>query len=99
AGAIFGIMASGQASRAEDDPALCPGKQCTPAGREEIDAAGTKALISTIGVGVGLAAVGAGVALILTSGGSPRPEGAAASARFVPTVGPRGGGLQLIGAF
>ena len=99
AGAIFGILASGQASSAEDDPALCPGKQCTRAGREEIDAAGTKALISTIGVGVGLAAVGAGVALILTSGGSPRPEGAAASTRIVPAVGPRGGGLQLIGAF
>ena len=99
-GAIFGILAAGQASGAEDDPALCPNKQCTAAGREEIDAAGTKALISTLGVGVGLAAVGAGVALILTAGGSSRPEGAAApSARVVPAVGPGGGGLQLVGAF
>lgn len=95
-GAVLGALAAGQASAAEDDPALCPNKQCTPAGRAEIDAAGTKALVATIGIGAGVAALGVGAALILTSGGASRPEPAA---RLVPAIGPRGGGLHLVGAF
>jgi len=114
-GAVFGIMASGQASDAEDDPNLCPNKQCTKAGRDEIDGADTKALISTIGFGVGIAAAAAGVVLIATSGSSKpaagslskdrRLAGAASrsatqrSARVVPAVGPNGGGLSVIGRF
>ncbi|WP_052375387.1 hypothetical protein [Chondromyces apiculatus] len=102
-GAVFGALAAGQASSAEDDQALCPNKQCTPAGRAEIDAAGTKALVSTIGIGVGVAAIGAGVTMILLSGRSSRPEGAAVTrppvARIVPELGPQGGGVHLIGAF
>lgn len=97
-GAVFGVMAASQASGAEDDPALCPDRRCTPAGREEIDAASTKALVSTIGIGVGLAAAGVGAALILTSGSSARAEGAP-TARVVPAIGPGGGGLQVIGSF
>jgi hypothetical protein len=69
-GAVFGLLASGQASDAETDPSLCPKKACSPEGRDEIDAASTKALVSTIAVGVGVAAVGAGAVLILTSGRS-----------------------------
>jgi hypothetical protein len=110
AGAVFGILASGQASDAEDDPELCPGKVCSDAGREEIDGAETKALISTIGFGVGIAAAAAGVVLIVTSGGSRSPSEAAAgslpagsatlrSARVVPAVGPNGGGVSVIGRF
>jgi hypothetical protein len=110
-GAVFGILASGQAGDAEDDPTLCPGKVCTDAGREEIDGADTKALISTIGFGVGIAAAAAGVVLIVTSGGSRSPSEAAAgslsparsatprSARVVPAVGPNGGGVSVIGRF
>lgn len=98
AGAVFGVMAANQTRRAEEDPTLCPGKQCTPAGRAEIDAADTKALVSTLGVGVGLAAVGAGVVLILTSGSSAHAEGTA-TARVVPAIGPGGGGLHVLGSF
>ncbi|AUX39174.1 hypothetical protein SOCE26_005560 [Sorangium cellulosum] len=109
AGAVFGILAAGQASDAEDDPALCPKKQCTPRGREELDAAETKALLSTIGVGVGVAAIGAGVVLVLTSGPS-RTESASAAgarrsapggvrARVVPVIGPEGGGVGVLGTF
>lgn len=103
AGAVFGIMAAGQAGDAEDDPALCPNKVCTAAGREEIDGADTKALISTIGFGVGIAAAAAGVVLIVTSSGSKAATGAGSAtqrtARVVPAVGPNGGGLSVIGRF
>lgn len=110
-GAVFGILASGQAGDAEDDATLCPGKVCTDAGREEIDGAETKALISTIGFGVGIAAAAAGVVLIVTSGGSRSPSEAATGslsparsatprgARVVPAVGPNGGGVSVIGRF
>ncbi|WP_437734613.1 hypothetical protein [Sorangium sp. So ce1335] len=102
-GAVFGALASGQASDAEKDPALCPNKQCTPLGREEIDAAETKALLSTIGFGVGIAALGAGAILVLTSGPS-RTEGARAAsgrvqARVVPLIAPDGGGVGVLGKF
>ncbi|XXX77722.1 hypothetical protein WMF30_02965 [Sorangium sp. So ce134] len=108
-GAVFGILAAGQASDAEKDPALCPEKQCTRLGREEIDAAETKALVSTIGIGVGVAAIGAGAILVLTSGRSGG-EGASAAgarpgapgrvqARVVPLLGPGGGGVSVLGTF
>lgn len=102
-GAVFGVLAAGQASDAERDPALCPNKQCTPRGREEIEAAETKALVSTIGVGVGIAALGAGAILVLTSGPA-RTEGARAAggpvqARVVPLLGPDGGGVGVLGRF
>ncbi|HTN87463.1 MAG TPA: hypothetical protein VL242_27440, partial [Sorangium sp.] len=108
-GAVFGILAAGQASDAEDDPSLCPAKQCSPRGREEIDAAETKALVSTIGIGVGVAALGAGAILVLTSGPSTT-EGARAAgarrgspgrvqARVVPLLGADGGGVGVLGRF
>ncbi|MGK3997457.1 hypothetical protein [Sorangium sp. So ce1024] len=102
-GAVFGVLAAGQASDAERDQALCPNKQCTPQGREEIEAAETKALLSTIGVGVGIAALGAGAILVLTSGPA-RTEGARApsgqvQARVVPLLGPDGGGVGVLGRF
>lgn len=106
-GAVFGILAAGQASDAEDDPALCPNKQCSPEGRDEIDAASTKALVSTIGIGVGIAAIGAGAILILTSGPTTEPAttagarktAAGPSARLVPLLGLNGGGVGVSGAF
>jgi hypothetical protein len=103
-GAVLGILAAGEASSAEDDPALCPGKRCTPAGRDAIDAASTKALVSSIGFGVGIAAVGAGAILILTARSSdaatpPARPPALTSARLVPAAGPDGGGLVVAGTF
>ncbi|WP_437958490.1 hypothetical protein WME76_01750 [Sorangium sp. So ce119] len=105
-GAVFGILAAGQASDAEKDQALCPNKQCTPLGRKEIDAAETKALVSTIGIGVGVAALGAGAILVLTSGPSRAEDARAAGARHgrvqarvVPLIGPDGGGVGVLGRF
>ncbi|MCC6558035.1 MAG: hypothetical protein IT372_34240 [Polyangiaceae bacterium] len=107
AGAVLGLVAAGDASDAEDDPALCPGKRCTPAGREAIDSASTKALVSTIGIGVGVGAIAAGAILIFTSGPTAPAKEAAArrrgwaspAARVVPSVGPGAGGVSVIGAF
>ena len=102
-GVVLGIVAAGEAGSAEDDAALCPGKVCSPAGREAIDAASTKALVSTVGVGVGVAAIGVGAFLILTAGGSPAVTKEAgrlpATARLVPVIGPSGGGVSVVGAF
>jgi hypothetical protein len=105
-GAVLGVIAADEAGSAEDDPALCPGKQCTPAGREEIDAASTKALIASIAFGVGVVAVGAGAVLILTAGSSTPSSKEAArrgwatpTAWVVPALGPDGGGLGVAGVF
>lgn len=98
-GAVFGALAIGDRS---DGDKLCPDKKCTPEGQEFIDAASTKALVSTIGIGVGVAAVGAGVVLILTSGPSKTDAARGASpmtARLYPVAGPGGGGFTLTGSF
>ncbi len=96
AGGVFGYLAQQQASDAEEDPTLCPDKKCTPAGRDEIDAAETKALVSTIGVGVGVAAIATGVVLLVTGGSS---SASASAPRVAPLVGARAGGLSLSGRF
>jgi hypothetical protein len=102
-GAIFGLLAQQQATNAEDDPALCPDKRCSPAGREEIDGAETKALISTIGVGAGVVAIGVGVYLVASSSGSTTTGSSARrksfSARLVPVIDPRSPGVALSGGF
>lgn len=112
-GAIFGILAVGDAGKAT---LLCPNKTCAPGGegRKAVDAASTKALVSTLGISVGAAAVGAGVILFVVSGNHGKAEAPASlkkSARVFPTVGPvhvtggspfvgpDGGGLTVAGAF
>lgn len=74
-GAVFGVFTMSGLDDAESDPALCPNKQCTPAGREAIDDAETNGIISTIGFAVGGAAIATGVVLIvldLTGAVAPR---------------------------
>jgi hypothetical protein len=100
-GAVMGLMAASDKSAAEDDVTLCPDQKCTPAGREKIDSAESKALLSTIGFGVGAAAIAGGVVLILTAGGlehekAPEPG---PTARVLPTFDPNGGGLTVVGRF
>lgn len=97
-GAIFGIVASSTASGAEDDPTLCPEKQCTPAGREEIDSAETSALVSTIGFGVGAAALAGGVILIVLAGNQGGSE-SETGLRVLPTLAPGAQGVTLTGTF
>lgn len=99
-GAIFGGLALGDQGDAD---ALCPQKKCSPEGQDFIDSANTKALVSTLGFGIGLAAVGAGVTLFFIGGsaGSEGEESApeAPSAKIVPWVGATGGGLFATGRF
>lgn len=99
-GAIFGIMASSTASGAEDDPALCPNKQCTQAGLDEIDSAESSATISTIGFGVGAAALAGGAVLLvlgLSQDGGETPE--TGSITIDPVASHEGGGVWINGAF
>lgn len=98
-GAVFGIVASSTASGAEDDAALCPNKQCTPAGREEIDSAETSATVSTVGFIVGGAALAAGVVLVVMSFQGGSAEANTGGLTLVPTVGAGEGGLTLTGTF
>lgn len=98
-GAVFGVLASSDASNAKSDQSLCPGKVCTPAGRSKINSAKTKALVSTIGFGVGAAALVAGAVLVLTAHPSREHAPGSASARLLPTVGPNGGGVVVAGRF
>jgi hypothetical protein len=99
-GVFLGLAASSQTSDAENDSSLCPNKVCTPDGRKEIDEAEQKALVSTIGFGVGIAALAVGTVLIVTAPSSesaqrPKRRGVA----VVPAAGSHGGGLLVTGAF
>jgi hypothetical protein len=99
-GGVLGFMVIQQANDAEDDPSLCPNKTCTAEGRKEIDSAETKATISTIAVGVGFVAVGAGLYLLMTSG-KPPTESTRTTHRVkvVPTSLRSGAGLAVEGVF
>lgn len=97
-GAILGVTVLGDASTAEDDPALCPGQVCTPEGREYIDAAEGKALASNLLIGVGAAAVVGGLVLFLTApSGVPEAEVGAVRVRLGPARS--GAGASLYGDF
>jgi hypothetical protein len=95
-GVVFGLLAKSQADAAEDDPELCPKKSCSPAGRSEIDAAETKALVSTVGFGVGVVGIGLGAYLLLSGSGDERAEHAR---RVVADVGPGRAVLGYRGSF
>jgi hypothetical protein len=95
-GIVFGLLAKSQADAAEDDPALCPKKSCSPAGRSEIDAAETKALVSTIGFGVGVVGIGVGAYLLLSGSSDERAEHAR---RVIADVGPGRAVLGYRGSF
>jgi hypothetical protein len=83
----------------------CVNKVCDHAGKIAVDRAQTTGLVSTIGFGVGLAGVGAGVVLLLTA--PTRPKGAATARHGdatrlhagVLSLGPEGGLVGLEGAW
>lgn len=91
-GGVFGGLVLSDAGAAEDDETLCPEKQCTPAGREAIDEAETKALVSSVLIGVGAGAVVGGVILLLVGGSSDEGD---STARFTPAVSTDGAGMQM----
>lgn len=78
AGGALGGLAIADRDKALGDPALCPDKQCTPAGRQLLNEADGKALGSTILIPVGATAAVVGVVLTILSAtsGGPAKKGA-----------------------
>lgn len=98
-GAIFGGLAWSDRNKA--DP-MCPDKLCSKEGFDIIEGAKTKALVSTLGFGIGAAALGAGITLFLLSRPSSDEDSqtpSAPSAKVLPALGPGGGGFTIIGSF
>jgi hypothetical protein len=97
-GGIFGGLALSAKSTLTRE---CPGNVCTSTSAQDDHAAATtKALISTIGIGVGTVALVTGIVLFVVSRpASSRELSPAPRASLVPTVGPGGGGLAVAGAF
>jgi hypothetical protein len=91
AGSYFGLKARSQTKDADQH---CDGKLCDPTGLAGHDDAHRSALVSTIGFGVGLAAIGAGAVLVLTA--KPNSERAA---WVVPFAREKGGGVFAGGRF
>lgn len=93
AGGVLGGLVLSDASDAESDPTLCPDRRCTPAGREAIDAAESKALGANILIGVGAGAAVGGVLMFLLA---PEPSSEVAVA---PRLSPREAGVDVRVAF
>ena len=103
-GAIFGGLASSDASDARSDPTLCPDELCTRAGRDAIDAADGKATVATALFPIGGTLAVAGVVLLIvdatsSSGDSTTTESSAPTAIFVPVFGAGSAGFSLLGSF
>lgn len=94
-GSVLGVMTLSKAAVTKDGcPEMDPA--CLQGWRDAYDEGQTTGLISTIGFGVGVAGLGAGVALLLLS----RSSGAPAQGRQVwvaPQVGATGGQLSVGG--
>ena len=77
-GSIFGIATFNKEADLDE---LCPDKVCPPEHQSDKDTADRYAMISNIGFGVGIAGVGVGTFLLLSSGGregeKPAPKAAA----------------------
>jgi hypothetical protein len=93
-GAVLGGLAASDAGELEK---ACPAGACSAEDMQRVYSARTKATVSTVGIGVGAAALGAGVVLFLLSR-SPSKE-AAQKAQIVPSFGPNGGGASIVGSF
>jgi hypothetical protein len=71
-GTVFGIMALASKSSLNGE---CPTKTtCPKAAQSDIDALGSRATISTVGFGVGIAGVALGAVLLATSSGAEPPS-------------------------
>jgi len=99
-GGVFGGLALGAKSTLTKE---CPKNNICPAGQPQSDraSASTKALISTVGFGVGGAALATGIVLFVVSRPSARKDTAqrAAQRTLLPSFGPDGGSLTLAGSF
>jgi hypothetical protein len=94
-GGVFGGLAIKEKGTA--DP-LCPNKSCNAEGFGHIETAQSRALASSVLIGVGAAAIGTSVVLFVVSRGSSTKT-STESAWLVPTVGPQSGGAMVVGRF
>jgi len=97
---VFGNAANGDWS---DAKSLCPNQMCSnpvvlAQGNELVDNANSNALISTVLAGAGVAAIGVGLWLVLTSSDNEAPR-AATAWRVAPTVSPTAVGFAIGGSF
>jgi hypothetical protein len=99
-GGVFGLLAIGDKSDALADD-NCPDYHCqSQAGRDLVSSGETKALVSTLGIGIGAGLLATGVVLVIV--GKPSRSEASGSRRVLalsPTS-PRGAaGASIAGAF
>jgi serine/threonine-protein kinase len=91
-GSYFGVQAFSQNSTANDH---CPNDRCDQTGVNAGKDAQTSATISTIGFGVGAAALAAGAYFLFFAS----PSRSAAGVRAAPLFAATGGGVQLLGSW
>lgn len=91
-GAIGGVMAI--VKRGESDKE-CPNNLCTAKGVALNEDAKSFAWVANVGVGLGVLALGAATVMWFVG----KPEAQTSAARIVPSVGPNGGSLAIVGAF
>jgi hypothetical protein len=96
-GSYLALAARNDLEDARSNPTLCPGSVCTPAGRERVNGAETKANIATGAFAGGIAAVGIATYLLLTSPSAPAPN--RTSRVWLPVVTHQGVGLSVQGEF
>jgi hypothetical protein len=96
-GAIFGGLAVSASSKVKSE---CPNNICKAADQGDLSSANTKALVSTVGLSVGGAALATGVVLfVLSRPSAKKDEAGRPAASLVPSFGPQGGSLSLVGRF
>ena len=95
-GTYFGVRTLDKKSAAT---LHCAGKECDAQGVSALDDAHSSAMISTVAFGAGVVCFGAGLYLLLTSGGSVAAPAPSAGVRFRPMAAARGGGWMLEGAW
>ena len=98
---MLGGLTLADADKARSDPTLCPNNLCTPAGREVVNGAETKGLVSTVLLAAGGVMAAGGVTLFLV-GRSKAPEKTARGRTpdlATLTVSPTAGGVLVRGAF
>lgn len=95
-GTVFGVRTFAKAREVE---ANCDGSVCNPTGLAVNDEAYTSATVSTVAFGAGLALLGAGAVLVLTSGSASKAEATGKRVWIAPDVAAGGGGITLGGRF
>jgi hypothetical protein len=92
-GALFGLQAKSTYDDSNADGHCLPDNRCDATGKSLRSDAETQALIATIAVGAGAAALVTGGVLLLTA---PKDRG---GVTLAPSASPQGGGLTLRARF